>query len=175
MRRFTLSVVAFAFFAIATVCQAQLFDDLASGQPGDELIQAYLAAQAGKIEANWLPGIKSQDDWQMARPKLEQDYFTMLGLWPMPERTPLEPTITRSMKMDGYIVDMIHYQSRPGLYVTGNLYRPAETKPGERLPSVFYVCGHSNQGRNGNKTAYQSHGIWLARHGYVCLTVDTLQ
>ena len=40
---------------------------------------------------------------------------------------------------------------------------------------MFYVCGHSNRGRNGNKTAYQSHGIWFARHGYVCLMVDTLQ
>jgi dienelactone hydrolase len=30
-------------------------------------------------------------------------------------------------------------------------------------------------GRDGNKTAYQSHGIWLGRHGYMCLVVDTLQ
>jgi dienelactone hydrolase len=40
---------------------------------------------------------------------------------------------------------------------------------------VLYVCGHSGRGRNGNKTAFQSHGIWLARHGYICLMVDTLQ
>ena len=46
---------------------------------------------------------------------------------------------------------------------------------GERLPAVFYVCGHSGRGRNGNKTAYQSHGIWFARHGYLCLVLDTLQ
>ena len=59
--------------------------------------------------------------------------------------------------------------------MTGNLYRPASVRPGERLPAVFYVCGHSNQGRPGNKTAYQSHGIWFAKHGYVCLVVDSLQ
>ncbi len=70
---------------------------------------------------------------------------------------------------------MLHYQSRPRLYVTANLYRPAEAKPGEKLPAVLYVCGHSGRGRNGNKVAYQSHGIWFARHGYVCLVVDTLQ
>jgi hypothetical protein len=39
----------------------------------------------------------------------------------------------------------------------------------------LYVCGHSYQGRSGNKTAYQSHGIWFARHGYVCLVLDSLQ
>ena len=40
---------------------------------------------------------------------------------------------------------------------------------------MFYVCGHSGRGRNGNKTAFQSPGIWFARHGFVCLIVDTLQ
>ncbi len=30
-------------------------------------------------------------------------------------------------------------------------------------------------GRNGNKTAYQSHGIWFARHGYLCLVLDTIE
>jgi dienelactone hydrolase len=70
---------------------------------------------------------------------------------------------------------MLHYQSRPKLYVTANLYRPAAVKEGAKLPAVLYVCGHSNRGRNGNKVAYQSHGIWFARHGYICLVVDTLQ
>jgi hypothetical protein len=27
----------------------------------------------------------------------------------------------------------------------------------------------------GNKTGYQHHGAWFARHGYVCLTIDTIQ
>ena len=45
----------------------------------------------------------------------------------------------------------------------------------KKLPAVLYVCGHSPRARNGNKTAYQSHGIWFARHGYVCLMLDTLE
>ena len=99
----------------------------------------------------------------------------MLGLWPIPERTELHPTVTGRLEGDGYVVEMLHYQSRPRLYVTANLYRPARIEPGQRLPAVLYVCGHSPRGPNGNKTAYQSQGIWFARHGYVCLVVDTLQ
>src|SRR3954452_9942067 len=30
-------------------------------------------------------------------------------------------------------------------------------------------------GRDGNKTAFQSHGLRFARHGYACLILDTLQ
>src|SRR5262249_42332978 len=64
-------------------------------------------------------------------------------------------------------------QSKPGLYVTGNLYRPKTVRG--KLPAILYVCGHSGRGRDGNKTAFQDHGMWFASNGYVCLAVDTLQ
>ena len=44
-----------------------------------------------------------------------------------------------------------------------------------KLPAVLYVCGHSGRGRDGNKTAFQDHGMWFAANGYVCLIIDTLQ
>ena len=34
----------------------------------------------------------------------------------------------------GYVVEMLHYQSRPRLYVTGNLYRPAVVKVKHNSP-----------------------------------------
>jgi dienelactone hydrolase len=144
-------------------------------EPGDAMVQAWLLAEAQRLDAGFLNGAKNADEWMRLRPRLKEQYLYMLGLSPLPDKTPLEATITRTLPRDGYVVDMIHYQSRPKLYVTGNLYRPASVKAGERLPAVLYVCGHSNRGRDGNKTAYQSHGIWFARHGYVCLTVDSLQ
>lgn len=149
--------------------------------PGDRMIQAYLSREAEKMDATLLDGLHSAADWEKLRPRYESEYFYMLGLPPThcagapPEKTPLAATITGHLQGDGYTVEMLHYQSRPHLYVTGNLYRPADSPPGERLPAVLYVCGHLNQGRAGNKTAYQSHGIWLARHGYVCLTLDSLE
>jgi dienelactone hydrolase len=139
------------------------------------MIQEYLRTQTEAVEANFLDGIKSAADWGRERARWSEEYFHMLGLSPLPEKTDLNPTITSTLDRGDYLVDMIHYQSSPGLYVTGNLYRPAKVQPGERLPAIFYVCGHSHRGRDGNKTAYQSHGIWFARHGYVCLVVDTLQ
>jgi hypothetical protein len=145
------------------------------GQPGDRMIQDYLDAETQHIHATFKDDLQSYEHWQQQRPRYVEEYYYMLGLWPLPEKTPLKPTVTGTFEGDGYTVENLHYQSRPGLYVTGNLYRPTEIKPGERLPAVFYVCGHSFRGRDGNKTAYQSHGIWFAKHGYVCLVVDTLQ
>ncbi len=143
--------------------------------PGDEMIGRYLEAETAKIEARFLDGVKSREDWLALRPRLLREYFYMLGLWPPLPGTPLNATTTRTLNGDGYVVEMVHYQSRPQLYVTGNLYRPAGITPGSRLPAVLYVCGHSPHGRDGNKTRFQSFGIWFARHGYVCLVIDTLQ
>ncbi|MCL5282945.1 MAG: prolyl oligopeptidase family serine peptidase, partial [Planctomycetes bacterium] len=145
------------------------------GQPGDEMIQAYLKQETDKIHETFQQDYASLEHWKSVRNRYKQEYMYMLGLSPEPVKSPLQATITGTLKGDGFVVDMLHYQSMPRLYVTGNLYRPAQVEAGQRLPAVFYVCGHSNAGRNGNKAPYQSHGIWFARHGYICLVVDTLQ
>jgi len=169
------SVTALFVIVAASSLLAQPLGEADNAEPGDAMIQAYLGTTAQKIESDFLGSIKSAEDWNRARPQFLQEYMDMLGLSPLPEKTPLHATITRTLDRGDYSVDMLHYQSRPGLYVTANLYRGATIAGGQRLPAILYVCGHSPRGRNGNKTAYQSHGIWFARHGYICLMVDTLQ
>src|SRR6201988_2305803 len=97
----------------------------------------------------------------------------MVGLWALPEKTPLRAKVTGTLKRDGLVIEKLHFQSRPGLYVTGNLYRPEQSD--KKPPAVLYVCGHSGRGRDGNKTAFQDHGMWFASNGYICLVIDTLQ
>jgi len=144
-------------------------------QPGDEMIQEYLKCITEDLHRRFLKDVESVDDWKKLRPKYKEEYFYMLGLWPIPQNAPIKATVTGALSGDDYIVEMLHYQSCPRLYVTANLYRPKNVAEGRRLSGVLYVCGHSPRGRNGNKTAYQSHGIWFARHGYICLVLDTLQ
>lgn len=146
-------------------------------KPGDEMIEKYLAAETDKLSAKFLDGAKTIDEWKQKRPRLYQEYMDMLGLWPMPEKTPLKATKTGEIEAHGVVVEMIHFQSKPGLYVTANLYRPKEPAGAKRrkLPAIVYVCGHSSKGRDGNKTAFQDHGFWFANNGYVCIVLDTLQ
>src|SRR4051812_35321662 len=139
----------------------------------DERMQSYLTRHTRQLSGRFLDGAKTRQEWNAKRERLRQEYLEMLGLWPLPEKTPLKPTVTGRLERDGTIIEKLHFQSRPGLYVTANLYRPE--KASGRLPAILYVCGHSGRGRDGNKTAFQDHGLWFARNGYVCLIVDTLQ
>jgi dienelactone hydrolase len=154
---------------------AQPYGDVDRGEPGDAMIQAYLRTEAEWLERDFPGNLRSLTEWKAQRSRWMEEYFDMLGLYPMPERTPLEASVTGTVDGGDYTVELLHYQSRPGLYVTANLYRPSQIQAGTRLPAILYLCGHSSRGRDGNKAAFQSHGIWFARHGYVCLVVDTLQ
>jgi len=140
------------------------------------MIRAFLRQEAVRLDAQFLDGITNRQQWEARRPELRQQYLEMLGLWPLPERTPLSAQVTGIIEREeGFRVEKLHFQSRPHLYVTGDLYLPKDAKPGAKLPAVLYVCGHSGRGRDGNKTAYQHHGMWFATHGYVCLIIDSLQ
>ncbi len=142
-------------------------------KPGDVMIDKYLAAEADKLAAKYLDGAKTIEEWKQKRPRLYQEYMDMLGLWPIPEKTPLMATKTGEVEAHGVVVENIHFQSKPGLYVTANVYRARNDK--SKRPAIVYVCGHSSKGRDGNKSAYQDHGFWFANNGYVCIVLDTLQ
>ena len=150
-----------------------LAQESAQPSPGDAMIESHLILETAQVSRRFLEGANSREEWESQRDELKRRYFDMLGLWPLPEKTPLKATVTGTLDLEGVQVEKVHFQSRPGLYVTGNLYRPTNTAG--KLPAVLYVCGHANKGRDGNKTAYQHHGMWFATHGYVCLMIDTLQ
>lgn len=148
-----------------------------SGGGGDRGFTEYFRRETRQLQEATLRGIVSWSDWEQRRGEYRRQLREMLGLDPLPERRPLQAVVTRQTTRDGICVENVHFQSLPGLYVTGNLYRPAEAT--ERSPAVLYVCGHGGVKKNGisygNKVHYQHHGAWLARHGYVCLIIDSLQ
>ncbi|HEX5105984.1 MAG TPA: hypothetical protein VFV87_19330 [Pirellulaceae bacterium] len=125
----------FVMVLVGAPLAAQPLGEPDRGQPGDEMIQGYLARESAKIAAKFSEDIQSLEAWQARRPQYVEEYYYMLGLSPRPEKTPLKATITGTFKDDDYEVDMLHYQSRPRLYVTANLYRPAESKAGENCPA----------------------------------------
>ena len=175
MKPFAVSTLAAVIIAFA-VRPSLAADSSATNSASTEMAHEFLKQEARRLDAKFLDGITNKAQWEARRGELRQQYLEMLGLWPMPERTPLEAKVTGVLERDeGFRVEKLHFQSRPGLYVTGNLYLPKDAKAGAKLPAVLYVCGHSGRGRDGNKTAFQHHGMWFAMHGYAALLIDTLQ
>ncbi|HMJ92244.1 MAG TPA: alpha/beta hydrolase family protein [Candidatus Acidoferrum sp.] len=143
----------------------------------DSNLASYFATRTAELSKNCLGEATSAEDWKQRAPVLRTQLAEMLGLSPLPARGDLKATVTGRLDHDEFTVEKLHFQSRPQLYVTANIYIPKRlTGP---APTVLYVCGHSpvitNGVSYGTKAAYQHHGIWFARNGYICMIVDTLE
>ena len=79
-----------------------------------------------------------------AQAYLREHVLASAGLLPMPERTPLHPVVFDEVKHDDYSVSKVFFESLPGFFVTGNLYRPSAPV---RFPPILSPHGHWAYGR----------------------------
>ncbi|MBM3878566.1 MAG: acetylxylan esterase [Verrucomicrobia bacterium] len=136
----------------------------------------------------------SAADWERRAERVRRQMAVALGLWPMPSRLPLQPVIHGRIERDGYTVEKVYFESLPGFYVTGSLYRPAEPGSGPR-PGVLCPHGHWSNGRfhdagveavrreivegaerfeEGGRSPLQARCVQLARMGCVVFHYDML-
>ena len=143
--------------------------------------------------------------WQARAAEVRQRILVSQGLWPMPEKTPLNPSIHGTIEKGpdakgnegtgGYTVSNVSFESLPGLFVTGNLYRPLGLKEGQQVPAVLFAHGHWQNARHadqdaaatrkeiangeerfeeGGRSRFQSLCVQLARMGCVVWQWDML-
>jgi dienelactone hydrolase len=88
---------------------------------------------------------ESKEAWQVRRQQIREQVLVANGLWPLPEKTPLNAVIHGKIDRDDYTIEKVFFASYPGHYVSGNLYRP-KGKTGQ-VPGVLCPHGHWLNGR----------------------------
>jgi len=86
---------------------------------------------------------KSRQQWEQRQGDLKRRILVATGLWPMPDKTPLNPVIHGRVDRDDFTVDKVYFESCPGHFVTGLLFKPKNAAG--RLPGV--LCPHGHGGR----------------------------
>ena len=82
--------------------------------------------------------------WYQRAELLRRRILVATGLWPMPEKTPLNAVIHGKSEREGFSIERVYFESLPGHFVTGLLFRPSgETK--KQYPGV--LCPHGHGGR----------------------------
>jgi dienelactone hydrolase len=137
-------------------------------RPGVEALQAPYRTHNDRFAA---PRYASRDAWSARAAQLRTHILATAGLMPMPERTPLAPSIFGELKRADYTVAKVYFESLPGFFVTGNLYRPIGAGP---FPGILSPHGHWTYGRLENTPTNSGPGraIGLARQGFVVFTFD---
>jgi len=130
-----------------------------------DLIESDLRHEAIiKFPLHQLP--RTKKEWDEYRVTLKNEIIKKTGAL-VHQKLPFDLRETGSVKMKGYTIKNIAFQTRPGIYATANLYIPDGQG---KFPGVIVMMGHSPDGRLYDK--YQSVGITLALNGYVSLCID---
>ena len=133
--------------------------------------QRYLATRHGDRPYQ-MPNYDTLNAWQSRTTWLRQHLLAVQGLWPLPERAPLKAQITSKIVHDDYTIEAVYFESWPGFYCTGNLYRP-RGKQGP-FPAILNPHGHWEHGRLEHQPlgSVRARCITFARMGMVALAVD---
>ena len=136
---------------------------------------------------------KSKAEWDKRAEHVRRQVLVSQGLWPMPTKTPLNAVIHGKIDQGDYTVEKVYFESAPGFFVTGNLYRPKNVTG--KVPGVLFAHGHWADARlafstdaelrrelaegeerfeQGGRSKFQSMCVQLARMGCVVWQWDML-
>jgi hypothetical protein len=81
-------------------------------------------------------------DWEEHAQKIRANLKKGMGLEVLPSRTPLQPKSRNKKVLNGYSVESVVFESLPGFFVTGNLYRPTGEFKERSLAVILCPHGH---------------------------------
>ena len=133
---------------------------------GRSLREQIMAANR-KSSAEWAK-IATREDWERFR--AEKLKLLRASLGSLPER-PTKPKLmgTGTIKGEGFQIQNLVFESRPGLVVTANLYVPDPPRPA--MPGILVSHSHHNPKHEGE---LQDMGMTWARAGCYVLVPDHL-
>ena len=87
----------------------------------------------------------TKEEWGQRSEKLRHALKVSVGLFPEPDRSPLNPVIHGKIDCGNFTIEKVYFETRPGFFLTGSLYRP-KGGSGKR-PGVLCPHGHWNEAR----------------------------
>jgi dienelactone hydrolase len=119
------------------------------------------------------PHFTDKESWLTRAAALRHQLLVAAGLWPVPEKEPLRARVTGRSIHDGYSVEKVCFESFPGFFVTGNLYRPLAASSSRRA-AILNPHGHWKRGRlhHHERGSIPARCITFARLGYVAFAYD---
>ena len=133
----------------------------------------YLTEEAAKEQLErFAKSYSNLDQWKQRAKGIREGILRGAELYPLPKKCPLNPIIHSKRKYEGYTVENVAFESLPGVFVTGSLYRP---RKGNR-PFAAVLCPHGHWGDPNDYGRFrpdqQKRCATLARMGAVVFSYD---
>lgn len=135
----------------------------------------------------------SSEEWAARSAKIRHALKVAVGLYPEPSKGPLNAVVRDKIDGGDYTVEKVYFETLPGYYLTGSLYRPKSSekkRPGVLCPhghwkdARFYDAGENaankqiQAGAEANvetaRNPYQARCVGLARLGCTVFQYDMI-
>jgi uncharacterized protein len=153
-----LSICLLALGATTSVLAA----DLPLKEP--RLTEEQAREQLASFASTW----HTRAEWEARARNIREGILRGANLVPLPARCDLKPIIWGRQMRRGYTIENVAFESLPGFFVTGNLYRPV----GGTAPFPGVLCPHGHGTNPRFNTATQTRSAVLARMGAVVFAYD---
>ncbi len=166
---------SFRHFIFLFFCVTLLLGSCVFAQQTNLCVGAYYSEEEGARKLNQvLKSIHSLRDWQAHADSVRRQIRIGMQMERFPAKTPLNPKYRNKKILDGYSVEAVVFESLPGLYVTGNLYKPTGNFKSKSLAVIASPHGHWNKpedyGRFRNET--QQRCAAFAKMGAIAFSYD---
>ena len=126
----------------------------------------YLDFLANRLTTENKP-VATLAEWKAGREEVRKKYMDMIGLDPLPEKTPLNSQLVgSSVDLGKCTFQRVVFESRPKVYVAAHLYLPKDVS--FPVPAVIHVPGH------GRRDAYRAHPRTYAENGFVSIALPMI-
>ena len=140
------------------------------GNTGQILYKHLSNTAFGQLDArqNVIEKLVTKADWIKRQSEIRAKLAKAVG--PFPEKNPLNPVITGKLKRDGFTVEKLYFESRPGYHVTAAMFIPDKRQ--EKAPAIIFCSGHSENGFRSE--AYQRIMLNYVKKGFIVLAFDPI-
>lgn len=129
----TIILIIAAFLMLLSSCKTDQKPTLRQGY--------FYTLEQGKDELKKLESMYSNSQqWEKRKKMLKDNILKGMNLSPLPTRTPLNAVLGNKRIHDGYTVQNVYFESIPGFYLCGNLYRPLDGS--KKYPAILCPHGH---------------------------------
>ena len=133
----------------------------------------YQSEEAAKEQlAKFAQSYSNLQQWKARAERIREGILRGAELSPLPEKGPLKSIIHSKRQYKGYTVENTAFESLPGVFVTGSLYRPRRGKK----PFAGILCPHGHAGSPENygrfRANQQKRCATLAKMGAVVFSYD---
>ena len=136
----------------AELCQGAYFTE----EQGKEFLQKHIPT--------------SRVEWEARAAQIRQQIRNGMDLQTLPEKPTSKPIIHSKKEMDGYTVENVAFESMPGIYVTGNLYKPLKKQ--KSYAAILAPHGHGENPHGRFREQTQKRCATLARMGAIVFVWD---